>query len=76
MVKEGIISVKGNASSKKFNTAPTAPNLPPNDFKNINPDMGAPITSLNSPMHGITKLKQPIKSIAIQNDKEGIMVVC
>ena len=76
MVNVGMKSAKGKASSTKFKTAPVAPNLPPNDFKNIKAEMGAQITSLNSPMPGNAKLKQPIRSITIQNVREGTVVVC
>ena len=76
MVKVGMISVNGKASSIKFKTAPVAPNLPPKDLKNIIAEMGAHITSLNSPMPGMTKLIQPIRSITIQNVREGTVVVC
>ena len=75
MVNVGIKSAKGIASSTKFNTAPVAPNLPPNDFIKINAERGAQITSLNSPMPGMAKLKQPIKSIAMQKESDGIVVV-
>ena len=76
MVKVGMKSANGKASSTKFITAPVAPNLPPNDFKNIKAEMGAQTTSLNSPMPGKAKLKQPIRSITIQNVREGTVVVC
>ena len=76
MVNVGMKSVNGKASSAKFKTAPVAPNLPPKDFKNIKAEMGAQITSLNSPMPGIAKLKQPIRSITIQKVREGTVVVC
>ena len=76
MVKVGMKSANGKASSTKFITAPVAPNLPPNDFKNIKAEMGAQTTSLNSPMPGKAKLKQPIRSIIIQNVREGTVVVC
>ena len=76
MVKVGMISVNGKASSTKFKTAPVAPNLPPKDFKNMKADSGAQTTSLNSPMPGMAKLKQPIRSITIQNVREGTVVVC
>ena len=76
MVNVGMKSAKGKASSTKFKTAPVAPNLPPKDFKNMNADMGAHTTSLNSPMPGMAKLKQPIRSITIQNEREGTVVVC
>ena len=69
-------SAKGKASSTKFKTAPVEPNLPPNDFKNMKADSGAQTTSLNSPMPGKAKLKQPIRSITIQNVREGTVVVC
>ena len=74
MVNVGIISVKGKASSIKFNTAPVAPKRPPKDLKNINAEIGAQIISLNSPTPGMTKLKQPIRSITMQNVREGIVV--
>ena len=76
MVNVGMKSAKGKASSTKFKTAPVAPNLPPNDFKNIKAEMGAHTTSLNSPMPGMAKLKHPIRSITIQNVREGTVVVC
>ena len=76
MVKVGMISVNGKASSTKFKTAPVAPNLPPKDLKNIMAEMGAHITSVNSPMPGMAKLIQPIRSITIQNVREGTVVVC
>ena len=76
MVNVGMKSAKGKASSTKIKTAPVVPNLPPNDFKNIKADSGAQTTSLNSPMPGMAKLKQPIRSITIQNVREGTVVVC
>ena len=76
MVKVGMISVNGKASSTKFITAPVAPNLPPKDLKNIKAERGAHMTSLNSPTPGKAKLKQPIRSITIQNVREGTVVVC
>ena len=76
MVNVGIISVNGKDSSTKFKTAPVAPNRPPKDFKKIKAERGAQITSVNSPMPGMAKLKQPIRSITIQNVREGIVVVC
>ena len=76
MVNVGMKSAKGKASSTKFKTAPVAPNLPPNDFKNIKAESGAQTTSLNSPMPGMTKLIQPIRSITMQNEREGTVVVC
>ena len=76
MVKVGIKSVKGIASSTKFKTAPVAPKRPPKDFININAERGAQIISLNSPMPGIAKLIQPIRSITIQKVREGTVVVC
>ena len=71
-----MISVNGKASSTKFITAPVAPNLPPKDLKNIIAEMGAQIMSVNSPTPGMAKLKQPIRSIIIQNVREGTAVVC
>ena len=71
MVNDGIISVNGKASSKKFSTAPIAPNLPPKDLINMKAESGAQITSENSPTKGIEKLAIPIKSIMIQNESEG-----
>ena len=68
-------SANGKASSTKFITAPVAPNLPPKDLKNIKAEMGAQTTSLNSPMPGMAKLKQPIMSITIQNVREGMVAV-
>ena len=76
MVNVGIKSAKGNASSTKFKTAPVAPNLPPKDFKKINAESGAQTTSLNSPIPGMAKLRQPIRSIAIQKAREGFVAVC
>lgn len=76
MVNEGKISVKGKASSRKFKTAPIAPKRPPKDLKNIKAEIGAQMISLNSPNPGMTKLKHPIKSIAMQNVREGIVAVC
>ena len=76
MVKVGMISVNGNASSTKFITAPVAPNLPPKDLKNIKAESGAQTISLNSPMPGKAKLKQPIRSITTQKVREGMVVVC
>ena len=76
IVNVGMKSAKGKASSTKFKTAPVAPNLPPKDFIKINAESGAQITSLNSPMPGMAKLIQPIKSITIQNVREGTVVVC
>ena len=75
-MNDGIISVNGKASSKKLSTEPIAPNLPPKDFININAERGAQIISLNSPMPGIAKLIQPIRSITIQKVREGTVVVC
>ena len=71
MVNDGIISVNGKASSKKLSTEPIAPNLPPKDFININAERGAHITSENSPIKGMEKLAIPIRSIMIQNEREG-----
>ena len=76
MVNVGMKSAKGKASSTKFKTAPVAPNLPPKDFKNIKAEIGAQITSLNSPMPGMAKLKQPIRSIPMQKLRDGTVVVC
>ena len=75
MVNVGMKSAKGKASSTKFKTAPVAPNLPLKDFINIKAEMGAQMTSLNSPMPGKAKLIQPKRSIAIQNVREGTVAV-
>lgn len=75
IVNVGIKSVKGKASSTKFKTAPVVPNLPPKDFKNIKAESGAQITSPNSPTPGMAKLMQPIRSIAMQKESDGIVVV-
>jgi hypothetical protein len=54
IVKDGITSVKGIASSRKFNTPPINPNLPPNSLLKIKAEMGAHIISENSARNGKT----------------------
>lgn len=71
MVKEGMKSVKGNASSIKLSTAPKVPNLPPKLLRKINAESGAHTTSENSPTTGIVKLRHPMMSISRQNVSEG-----
>jgi hypothetical protein len=53
MVKLGMKSVPGNSSSIKSNMPPTAPFHPPNVKKKMIPEIGAQITSPNSPNTGI-----------------------
>ena len=66
-----MISVNGKASSRKLSTEPIAPNRPPKVRMNMKADSGAHITSENSPINGMEKLAYPIRSIMIQNDREG-----
>ncbi len=54
IVKEGMISVKGVASSRKFKTPPINPNRPPKSLLKINAEMGAQTISENSATNGNT----------------------
>ncbi len=53
IVNVGIKSNPGKISSTKLNTPPKIPFLPPNILIKIRAEIGAQITSKNSPRNGI-----------------------
>jgi hypothetical protein len=72
IVKLGMKSVPGKISSIKFPIPPNAPFQPPNVKKKIRPEIGAQKKSVNSPIKGTAYDAYPIKSITIQNKREGL----
>ena len=72
-VNVGMKSKPGSISSTKLNTPPHAPFHPPKVLKKINAEIGAQIISPNSPRTGMAKEAYPIRSITIQNAREGIL---
>ena len=71
IVKLGIKSVPGSNSSTKFPIPPRAPFHPPKVTKKITAESGAHKMSAISPMKGMLYDAYPMRSIRIQNIREG-----
>lgn len=74
IVKVGMMSVKGSASSKK---AMMVPLVPPKSRPNRQADMGAHAVSIHSPMPGIRYESIPIISISMHSHRGGsVLLLC